>query len=1020
MSRKWQLALGLLVALVAAGPAAAQTTFVSDSFTVAANTMLEAHTPNTGGAWTRQTGGSGIILNAAAGNARNVAAGDWSVYTNAAVPGSAEVVIGASVVFTNANANNWVDLFGRASVSLLNAYQARFAANGNVSLIRYSGGAPTTLATGTVTVALNTPTEFILSLKNASKQIWINGVQVVSSADNTVAALGSLALGMDSNVAAQVTVDDVFGSTFAPTAVDRLEAHATRDGKRTLVEWTTAREVRNIGFRVYRDGVPISRELIAGAAFLAAGASLPAGNTYRFIDEWRTGAPACPDAEDRTGEGACPPSRYSIESIDIDGRGLWHGPIVARRGTIDPRVAASPTLTELPQHNSVVLRTRIEPTALAQSTSGRRRAVDPSVIAMANQQRIAAGNALKIAVDADGLYRVAPGDDVQTMRLYADGVEVPIAIDGDAILFYGRALDTPSTGTRTYWLVADGPGARMPASPSIDAPASARRSFMATASRRDKLLFLPSLRLTDGDTFLGPVVPADQTLQLRHIDRAAPATLEVTLQGASDSHHVVVSLNGQRTGDVVFDGTGRTTMRFDVPNASLNEGDNTISLTTPNGDADISVVVSVAINYGHTFDADDDRLLAVVDGGMKTSIGGFTSNDLQLVDITDPGAPIRIMPLSVANGSVTFTAPKSGSRTILATSKLLQPASVTHNEPASLQGADVVIITHPSFVDALAPLADLRRSQGLTATIVKTTAIYDEFNFGAKDPQAIRTFLRIARPRYVLLVGDASFDERNFLGVGDFDFVPTKLVAADLLATASDTWFTDFDDDGAADIPIGRLSVRTLDEARAEVAKIIAYENAASPARKIMMVSDADPVLDFNANALSVSATIPSRFDIVDVDAARSGTAAARQQILSGFGGAFIVDYIGHGSVETWSNDALLGRNDVSMLANGAPPIVVAMTCLNGYFHDVYSDSLAEALMRAPNGAVAVWASSALTSPEAQLPLNVALMNAIFASDDDVRLGDAVRAAQNGSFTPDLRKTFILFGDPAMRVRAGM
>jgi hypothetical protein len=1004
MSRTWQLALGLLAVFVAAWPAAAQTTFVSDSFTVASNTMLEAHSPNTGGAWTRQTGGSGIILNAAADNARNVAAGDWSVYTNAAVPTSAEVVVGASVVFTNANANNWVDLFGRASVNLLNAYQARFAANGAVSLIRYVGGTPTVLATGTVTVALNTPIELIFSIKNASKQIWINGVQIVSSADNTVATLGILALGMDSNVANQVIVDDVFGSTFAPTAVDRLDAHATRDGTRTLVEWTTAREVRNIGFRVYRDGVPISRGLIAGAAFLVAEASLPAGNTYRFMD-------------DKAGV------RYSIESIDVGGHSVWHGPIVARRGTIDPRVAASPTLNQLPQRNGVVSRTRIEPAVLAQSTTpGRRRAVDPSVIAMANQQRIAAGNAIKIAVDGDGLYRVVPGGDVQSMRLYADGVEVPIAIDGDAILFYGRALDTASTGTRIYWLVADAAGARMPMNPSMDAPVSTRRSFVATASRRDKLLFLPSLRLSDGDTFLGPVVPATQTLQLRHIDRTLPATLEVTLQGASATHHVVVSLNGQHAGDVVFDGTDRTTLRFDIPSALLNEGDNTISLTTPNGDSDVSVVVSVAINYGHTLNADDDRLLAVVDGGIKTSIGGFTSNGLQLVDITDPGAPIRITPLSVENGTVTFTAPKSGSRTILATTKLMQPVSVTRNEPVSLHGADFVIITHPSFADALAPLAELRRSQGLTATIVKSTAIYDEFNFGAKDPQAIRTFLRLAKPRYVLLVGDASFDERNFLGVGDFDFVPTKLVAADLLTTASDTWFTDFDDDGAADIPIGRLSVRTLDEARAEVTKIIAYENAATPpARKIMMVSDSDPALNFNADTQSVSATIPSRFDIIDVDAARSGTAAARQQILSGFGGAFIVDYIGHGSVETWSNDALLGRNDVSMLANGAqPPIVVAMTCLNGYFHDIYSDSLAEALMRAPNGAVAVWASSALTSPEAQLPLNIALMNALFAPGGDVRLGDAVLAAQRSSFTPDLRKTFILFGDPAMRVRVGM
>ncbi|MEA2325388.1 MAG: hypothetical protein QOE68_347, partial [Thermoanaerobaculia bacterium] len=103
-------------------------------------------------------------------------------------------------------------------------------------------------------------------------------------------------------------------------------------------------------------------------------------------------------------------------------------------------------------------------------------------------------------------------------------------------------------------------------------------------------------------------------------------------------------------------------------------------------------------------------------------------------------------------------------------------------------------------------------------------------------------------------------------------------------------------------------------------------------------------------------------------------------------------------------------------LPAGRTPIVLAMTCLNGYFHDLYTDSLAETLQRAPNGAVAVWASSALTSPEAQLPADEALLHALLAGGD-IRLGDAVAAAQKSSFTPDIRRTFILFGDPAMRVR---
>ena len=60
--------------------------------------------------------------------------------------------------------------------------------------------------------------------------------------------------------------------------------------------------------------------------------------------------------------------------------------------------------------------------------------------------------------------------------------------------------------------------------------------------------------------------------------------------------------------------------------------------------------------------------------------------------------------------------------------------------------------------------------------------VYDEFSFGAKDFRALKDFLKHAKenwvkaPRFVLLVGDATFDPRNYLGLGDFDYVPTRLI----------------------------------------------------------------------------------------------------------------------------------------------------------------------------------------------------------------------------------------------------
>ena len=100
--------------------------------------------------------------------------------------------------------------------------------------------------------------------------------------------------------------------------------------------------------------------------------------------------------------------------------------------------------------------------------------------------------------------------------------------------------------------------------------------------------------------------------------------------------------------------------------------------------------------------------------------------------------------------------------------------------------------------------------------------------FGQKSPFAVRDYLQFATsnwkkpPRFVLFAGDASYDPKNYLGFGDGDLVPTRLVDTDYMEAASDDWFADFDDDGVADLAIGRLPVRSPEEAFVLVSKIMA------------------------------------------------------------------------------------------------------------------------------------------------------------------------------------------------------
>jgi hypothetical protein len=93
------------------------------------------------------------------------------------------------------------------------------------------------------------------------------------------------------------------------------------------------------------------------------------------------------------------------------------------------------------------------------------------------------------------------------------------------------------------------------------------------------------------------------------------------------------------------------------------------------------------------------------------------------------------------------------------------------------------------------------------------------------------------------------------------------------------------------------------------------------------------------------------------------------------------------------------------------------MTCLNGYFEDVYTEPLAKALLfDAPGGgAVAVWASSGLTDAPPASNINQSMVMALYAPGTTI--GQAAKAAKAGTTNLDVRRTWILFGDPAMKLQ---
>jgi hypothetical protein len=597
---------------------------------------------------------------------------------------------------------------------------------------------------------------------------------------------------------------------------------------------------------------------------------------------------------------------------------------------------------------------------------------------------------------------------------------------------------------------------------------AAAPNFIYTVQRKDRgnfAIFFTAALNGDQENFFGQFLSENSnpslTLTLRNIETTSAGTAQVTvaLQGVSlQSHQVNVLVNGLLAGTISFSIQDAATQTFSVPVSWLIEGDNIIKLVPtacpcPPGH-DSSVLDYVRISYPHSFRPDNDSLQFSVKSTLAARIDGFTSQNIRVLDISDPANVQAVHPIIETSGpgfalTIQPVGRTKGRRLVaLPDSQLAQPASLTLNTPSNLNlssnGADLVIISHKDFIPALPTLVTQRHDRdGFNVVVADVEDVFDEFSYGVHSPQAIKDFLARANtnwathPRYVLLVGDASYDPRNYTGFGKFDFVPTKLVDTGFrgqdtaLETASDDWLTDFDGDGIADISIGRLPVRTLAEANLVVGKVVNY-SPANPPQSALLVADAQGTYYWNFEASDdlIATQLPASFTIQKVYRRLEPSDVQTNVDIANKinAGQALVVYSGHGNTNIWggsifaTDDSLaVGGHGAMSLTNGNKlPFLVVMDCLNGFFTvpQPSGQSLAEAVVKAPNGgAVASFASSGLTIPDGQHQMGQVMFDLLYGHPATIPIGDASRQSKIFTSDQDVRRTWILFGDPTMKIR---
>ncbi len=701
--------------------------------------------------------------------------------------------------------------------------------------------------------------------------------------------------------------------------------------------------------------------------------------------------------------------------------------------------------------------------------------------------------AYKIVVAQDGIYQLTyaalqsaglPVDtlDPLTFKLLNQGLEIPIFVVGeqdgifnssDYLLFYGSKINTKYSNNNVYWLTWGGEnGLRMAIMDGTVQGASSPVSFKTTMHLEEDHKYYadrPSGPQLDHwywyylDTSSG-LTSHDFTFLLQNIDESLlSASLRGLLKGyyANPQHHTRISVNGHLIDDKTWPSTDEYSISVDFPQSYLVEGSNSITLDCPlDGVITVDQVLVnwFELDYTRTFTAENNLLNFRTDqpGLWQFQVSGFTTNSIDVFDISDPAAPARVINGTILqNGSlyqVDFEQQVVGLNRYLALSPSgwLTPLAIIQDNPSSLKdpsnGADYIIISYSDFLDAIQPLASYRITQGFRVKVVDVKDIYDEFDGGVFDPRAIHDFLAYAytnwtapAPSFVLLVGDGHYDYKNVYGASGDEFIPPYLGEFDpwIGETASDNrYVTVSGSDILPDMYIGRLPANSVGETTAMVNKILSYEQNPPGGTwnyHLTLVADnADPGGDFPALSDNIADHyLPPQFLTDKIYFGQSpyqNVTDTRAAILNSINqGKLLVSFVGHASTQLWAGENLFSVNSIPSLTNtGKYPFFAPMTCLEGYFIFPRAPgwdypSLAESVVRVSDkGAIASFSPAGFGLSTGHDILAQGLYEALF-NDGDTQFGVATTLAKffleaNSIGFRDLIDTYNLFGDPATRL----
>ena len=680
---------------------------------------------------------------------------------------------------------------------------------------------------------------------------------------------------------------------------------------------------------------------------------------------------------------------------------------------------------------------------------------------------------------------IARHDDLHENSIMVEGESDGIFNNSDYVLFYGKSQEIWTNNgvkftheknlfcdTTFYFITADlGLGKRILPKNSLGSYTKTVTSFNERIiHEKDRSNLIKTGQDWFGEQF-GIINTYDFSFQIPNIDASNSADIQIDF--ASHSPHTpsefVINVNNVSVSQFdEFVTPGYTSLyakktKFDIelpsPSSSINVE---INFNKENSSA-LAWLNYIEINARRLLKTNGTQMhfrdLESIDAGGVARYQLSSSNtNHRIWDVTNPINPLQ-QQITLSGNTLAFNSESDNLHEyiIYDGTYFLDPiikGKIPWQDLHAMKEVhpDYIIVTHPKFKEQAEDLAQFHRDEEGFSTVVATTnEIYNEFSSGAQDINAIRGFVKMfydeassidEMPRYLLLFGDGSYDYKDRIA-GNSNYVPVYQSKSSLNPTTSycsDDFYGLLDDaEGESDshyidIGIGRLTVRTKQEAEEQLSKIKRYysEETMRPWRNWLLFigddEDSDSHMTQADNVAKRAEEVNKNMNIdkvyLDAYPQVSGAGGERYpEAKEAFNkridqGALIVSYMGHGGELGWAHERVLEVPQINGWSNEyAMPLFLTATCEFSRYDDPQRTAAGELVLLNPRGgAIALLTTTRLVYSGGNYSLMDNFFEFGFSQLDSglTTLGDLVEATKVNTASDANSRKFNLLGDPAL------